>query len=95
MRKIARLAANAFINKKRLALGNTKVEIENEEAKLYLFGNLIAKTNGNDTLINHCNWRTRTTMSRLNALGAKIRLSKGSFIVDEKFEWNDDKWLKL
>jgi ribosome biogenesis protein Nip4 len=95
MKKIDRDAALAFKNKKRFSSANTKVYIENNEAKMYLFGNLIAKTKEGETYIHHCNWRTVTTRNRLNALGAWIRLSKGSFIVNEEFEWDDDNWLKL
>lgn len=94
-KKIDNASAKAFQNKKRLKLNNTEVSIENGEAKMYLFGNLIAKTEKGETYISHCGWKTLTTKNRLNALGANIRLCKGAFIVDEKFEWNDEKWLKL
>lgn len=83
----------AFINKRNIRLGNTEVKVENEESYMYLFGNLIAKTEGGKTLIYHCNWRTNTTRDRLSAF-ITLRKSKGQFIVNEEFVWEDG-WLDI
>lgn len=95
MRKIDRLASSAFLNKRRFKLNNTEVRIENNEANMYLHDNLIARTEKGKTYINHCGWRTLTTKSRLNSLGANIRMCKGTFIVNEQFEWDNNKWLEI
>jgi hypothetical protein len=93
MRKIDELARDAFIQKRRFKLRNTKVCIVNGKPHLYLHDNLIAKLNDRDELlINHCGWETVTTKSRLNAFyGVNIRLFKGSFVLNEmgymKHEW--------
>ncbi len=51
MRKISRAANNAIISKKRYKNSNTKVEVENEEAKMYLFDNLIAYTENGEIFV--------------------------------------------
>lgn len=92
MRKIDEKTRDAFINRKRFKSSNTKVEILNGDSHLYLHEHLIAKMENNDLLINHCGWKTVTTKARLNSLpNVHIRLSKGSFILNEmgcmKNEW--------
>ena len=86
-------AYKAFVQKKNKKIGNTEVKIENGESHMYLFGNLIAKTDGGRTLIYHCNWRTDTTRERLSAF-ITLRKSKGQFIVNERFVWEDG-WLDV
>lgn len=86
-------AYKAFVQKKNKKIGNTEVKIENGESHMYLFGNLIAKTDGRRTLIYHCNWRTDTTRERLSAF-ITLRKSKGQFIVNERFVWEDG-WLDV
>lgn len=82
MRKIDELSRDAFVNKKRFKLGNTKVNILNGEPYLYLHGNLIAKLENNELLINHCGWETVTTKSRLTSLpGVRINIVKGDFML--------------
>lgn len=84
MRKIDEQARDAFINKKRFKLRNTKVNIIDGEPHLYLHDNLIAKLENNELLINHCGWETLTTKSRLNALpGVHIKMIKGKFRLNE------------
>lgn len=95
MKQIDYKAAEAFRKGERFKQSNTKVEIVNGDAMLYLFGNLIAKTHEDHTYINHCGWKTITTRNRLNALGANIRLSKGEFIMNEMFSWETNEWLEL
>ena len=93
MRDIDLKAHVAFRKKRNVNLGNTKVEIRDGESYMYLFGNLIAKTENGRTLINHCNWITNTTRERLSAF-ITLRRSKGEFIVNEKFVWEDG-WLDV
>lgn len=96
MRKITKDAYQAFLWKKKFTKGNTYVEPLYGEVYMYLFGNLIAKTENGNTLINHCGYITATTQERLNAFDVKIRRKrkKGQFIVNEKFIWKDG-WLNI
>lgn len=82
MRQIDIQVRDAFVNRKRFKSSNTKVDIVNGYPHLYLHGNLIAKMENNNLLINHCGWKTRTTRSRLNSLpGVHINIVKGDFIL--------------
>jgi uncharacterized protein YlzI (FlbEa/FlbD family) len=96
MKKIDELAKNAFINKKKFKLKNTKVEIIRDLPHLYLHDNLIAKMDEyGDLLINHCGWETVTTKSRLNALpDVNIKLSKGKFYLN-KMEHMEEEWINI
>ena len=86
-------ASNAFRKRQNINLGNTSVRVVDGESYMYLFGNLIAKTEGGRTLINHCNWISATTQARLSAF-VTLRRSKGEFIVNEEFVWKDG-WLDV
>ncbi len=94
MRKITEAAYSAFINKRRFSRDNTKVEVDNNEVYMYLFGNLIAKTENGNVLINHCGYKTATTQERLNAFDVRIRRDEGRFIVNEEFIWEHG-WLNI
>ena len=89
MRKIEQQMLNAIESKRNWSLDNTLVHIENGggnpfglRAEVYLHGNHIADYWYDDkqldvdtrTLID---WNTRTTKSRLRALGAKVATRKG------------------
>lgn len=89
MRKIEQQMLNAIESKRNWSLDNTLVHIENGggnpfglRAEIYLHGNHIADYWYDDkqldvntrTLID---WNTRTTKSRLRALGAKVATRKG------------------
>ena len=70
MRQITNESVNAFINGSLYKKDNTKVEI-NEVTKnvaLYLHNNMIALLNGNELMINHQGWQTKTTKERLNGI---------------------------
>lgn len=86
-------ASNAFRKRQNINLGNTSVRVVDGESYMYLFGNLIAKTEKGKTLINHCNWISATTQARLSAF-VTLRRSKGEFIVNEEFVWKDG-WLDV
>lgn len=89
MRKIEQQMLNAIESKRNWSLDNTLVHIENGggnpfglRAEIYLHGNHIADYWYDDkkldvdtrTLID---WNTRTTKSRLRALGASVKTRKG------------------
>ena len=86
MKDIDLKAYLAFKHKRNLRLKNTIVKVVDGESYMYLFGNLIAKTEKGKTLINHCNWISATTQARLSAF-ITLRRSKGEFIVNEEFVW--------
>ncbi len=93
MKDIDLKAYLAFKHKRNLRLKNTIVKVVDGESYMYLFGNLIAKTEKGKTLINHCNWISATTQARLSAF-ITLRRSKGEFIVNEEFVWKDG-WLDV
>ncbi len=83
MRKISKLAANAFLHGKTFHMSNTIVQTETGIIYMYLHGHRIAFRNpavdGLSTVhINLCGWPTPTTRERLNglldALGADVGL---------------------
>lgn len=96
MRKISRDAYDAFINRKRFSSSNTNVVIEDGEAKMYLFGNLIAKTEDGETFISDGGHSpSNTTRDRLNAFSQVwLSINKGSFIIDQKRKW-DGEWTNI
>ena len=94
MRKITELAHHAFMNKTRFKKENTEVRIINGLPEMYLFGNRIATMDeiGNIS-ISSAGWTSRTTLERLSAF-TRIRLNKGSYIINEQFRWTGE-WLNL
>ena len=54
---------------------NTRVNIVNDWAEVWLFGNKIAQIDlkNGDIYANHCGWATHTTLSRYKALGIIVR----------------------
>ena len=49
---------------------NTAVTCYQGDTYVRLHGNLIAAVHGNQIVLNPCGWLTRTTLSRINAIGA-------------------------
>lgn len=94
MRQITQDAYKAFVHGKNFSRGNTHVERRNGESYMYLFGNMIAKTENGNVLINHCGYKTSTTRERLSAFYSKIRKSGNELIVNEKFVWEEG-WLNI
>jgi hypothetical protein len=76
MRKITAQAADAFKAGHAFKLSNTRVEIRNGEAFLYLHDNMIAHKAGDQLYITHCGWKTPTTKERLNAVLDAFRLPR-------------------
>lgn len=93
MRKITQEAYTAFINRRKYKRSNTEVSIENGDAYMYLFGNLIAYMEGRDLIISDGRYRpSNTTRERLSAF-VRISISKGKFIVEGNY-W-DGKFLRF
>ena len=49
---------------------NTTVTCYYGDAYVHLHGNIIASVHGNQIALSTCGWVTRTTLSRINAIGA-------------------------
>ena len=89
MRVIERQMIQAIIERRNFKKANTEVIKDNDFMYIYLHNNLIAKYGINDKwgqlFISHCDWRTNTTKSRLNAL---ISFVDGlGRIYQKNFKW--------
>lgn len=86
MRKIEQEMLEALDHFQSWSKDNTKILIDKDTAKIYLFGNLIAtKTDSGQVLPNLpvlLNHPTRTTCSRLRALGINVHVKKGMPFVN-------------
>lgn len=92
MRLVEKQMLDAIRNRKDFCSGNTMVSVNGFLVFVYLHGNCIFGMNYKTHVkaYNSCGWRTPTTKSRLNALGADIYQkdkvwyhSDGSEFVDE------------
>jgi hypothetical protein len=83
MTKITEEAAKAFKIGKNYKSGNTRVELVDDEWRMYLFGNLIIKRIFNDTYVTIAGYPTRTTLERLSAF-IPVRVKKGEMFVNNK-----------
>jgi len=92
MRKITEKATNAIKKGKHFKLSNTRVELVDNEWRMYLFNNLIAKRVFNDIYITTAGYNTRTTLERLCAI-VPIRQRKGELFVMNK-SW-DGSWKNI
>ena len=95
MRKIDEKAYNAFMNRKSFRGKNTTVVIDNwNDAQMYLFGNMIAKTDFKDIYISAGGHPpSATTRSRLSMF-VNISIYKGDFIINNKTKWNGE-WTNI
>ena len=102
MRKITIEAVHAFYEFKKSKKGNTRVDIYEKPmaygthrvAWLSLFGNNIAKLDGDELTITTAGWNTVTTRGRLNGLrGVRVSTKKGILYLNGK-EW-DGGWVKI
>lgn len=83
--KTARKVAQAFIERKRMKIGN----YECTGSCFTLFGNIIAERVHDGFYIKDCGWCSATTNTALNALpGVQLRRLKGEWIWDEKCKWD-------
>lgn len=70
MRQIEKQMLLAVANKKNFCLGNTEVYNKKNGTFVFLHGNLIFARIDNKDYFSNSGWNTRTTASRLRALGA-------------------------
>ena len=54
----------------RKVVSNTAVTRYRDDVYVHLHGNPIASIHGNQVVLSTCGWLTRTTLSRINAIGA-------------------------
>lgn len=88
MRKIEERMVQAIRDRKNFTLSNTRVEWDNNECYVYLFGNPIAKFyDGILTLFTWCNeeYRSLTTKSRMNAVLDAFK--QKCHIVQRNYSW--------
>tara|TARA_B100000927_G_scaffold280942_1_gene265996 strand:- start:633 stop:1016 length:384 start_codon:yes stop_codon:yes gene_type:complete len=87
MRKIERQMNTAIRERRNWAGSNTTVMINenNNKAKVYLHGNLIAEVCDEFVAIFDGGWQSVTTKSRLNALLDEFRPHVG--VVQRNFDW--------
>ena len=85
MKKITVLASANFWNGEEMKSSNTRVEVVNNDVKLFLFDNLIAAKLGteNKLYISNCGYYTATTKERLNGILFPI----GYKIFQKMFTW--------
>lgn len=94
MRKITQQSARAFMNHAPFDSKTTKVKIENNVVKMYLFGNLIAKKQEGKIFITSTGWRTNTTKERLNGLlGVSVSQKKGIWYLNGT-QWGGE-WVEI
>ena len=92
MRKITELAYRAFMNDENFSQSNTVVKVFEDETRLELFGNLIARKDRKtkDIEISFAGWFSNTTKERLRPF-ANISTIKGNVFVNgeevNSFEW--------
>ena len=84
MKKITKLAVNAFVNGREFSLDNTKVLKIDGNMYFYLYGNCIAELSKKTLCISTCGYETNTTKERLN--GILYALNLGS-IQKKNFRW--------
>jgi hypothetical protein len=95
MRQVTKESINAFNNNSQGSFGgNTRIVVDNEATKLYLFDNLIAVKENNVIRISNAGWESNTTKERLNALsGVNIVQKKGTWYLNGN-EWSGD-WIAI
>jgi len=95
MKKITEQAVSAFKSDRGFLSGNTQVRVINGRTELLLFGNVIAKKEGDDLWINLCGWNTPTTRDRLNGLPhVRVTTSKGQAYLNGS-PISDNSWVKV
>lgn len=79
MRKVTKLAENAFNKGLEFKQGNTQVIVAGEDVQLFLHGNLIASRRlyRGTVQFSLCGWPSVTTRERLKAAGIDIHQKDG------------------
>lgn len=94
MKKVTQNATNAFHRSSEGKFGNTRIEVENGVTKMFLHGNLIAKSSAEGTFITNAGYSTNVTKERLNGLeGVYIHQKNWAWYLNGK-EW-DGSWIKV
>jgi len=90
MRKITRLACDAFHNSRYFKLSNTEVIC----GSMILFGNVIAHWRDGMIWISTAGWNTMTTIERLNGIrGVSLTKKKGQLYLNN-IPW-DGSWVNI
>lgn len=102
MNKLEEKMVFAVKNKKTATFANTNVFYNKKTniSSVFLHGNQIGSYDHHTSImeINNCGWITKTTKSRLNALGASIRQKNFRMLVTIdgiESEMESDKWLSI
>lgn len=97
MRKIEKEMLRAIRERRNWKKSNTRVNIVNDWAEVFLFGNKIAQINLSNGEIhaNHCGWPTRTTLSRYRALGIHVSLKDKHWRVERLDDDPHNIWVTL
>lgn len=77
MRQIEKNMLAAVKGRYNFRCGNTEVIVNDNEITVKLHGNIICKEKEGRRYFQNCGWSTQTTRSRLNALGANVRIKNG------------------
>lgn len=87
MRKIEQEMLRAIAEHRNWRKSNTRVNIVNDWAEVWLFNSKIAQIDlkNGDIYANHCGWATLTTLSRYKALGLHARQKNKEWLV----VWDD------
>lgn len=87
MRKIEKEMLRAIAEHRNWRKSNTRVNIVNDWAEVWLHNNKIAQIDlkNGDIYANHCGWATQTTLSRYKALGIIVRQKSKMWWI----EWTD------
>lgn len=93
-RKVTTAIVEAFIAGTPLTISNSYVSLEDNEVRLYLFGNLIAKRGPFGLFITNAGWESNTTKERLNGIpGVSISQQKRVWYLNGN-AWGGE-WIKI
>lgn len=85
MRKMEQKIAEAFREGRATKISNTEVRVTADGSVIMLLhGNVIAVKENGKTLVTFSGWVTRTTVSRLRAIGVMASIKKGLPYINGK-----------
>ena len=82
MNKLEQQMVDAVNGRHNWGSGNTIVTLQGSCVCVYLWGNCIYRRVDGREYFNHCGWITKTTMSRLRALGADVKMKKSVAVLE-------------
>jgi len=93
MRVIEEEMLKAVRSNKNFSCGNTSVVVENNIVSVFLHGHRIygKNTKTGKEFFSDCGYKTKTTKSRLNALGAGVYQKDFSWYTQEGEPWKNGK----